>query len=84
MSFDHFNMLVESVLSEETSVSSEVNDNLSVKLSDFENSECCCLKKSSNKKEISLKRVTLYTVVLVVIEIVLLLLIILYKQQLYL
>ena len=59
ISFNHFNILLESVLREETSVSREMNDNLSVKLSDFENSECCCLKKSSNKKGISLKRVTL-------------------------
>ena len=59
MSFNYFNILLESVLREKASVSSEMNDNLSVKLSDFENSECCCLKKSSNKKGISLKRVTL-------------------------
>ena len=61
MSINHFNILLENVLREETSVSSEMNDNLLVKLSDFENSECC-LKKSSNKKGISLKRVTIYKI----------------------
>ena len=64
MSFNHFKMLPESVFSEEISVWSEMNGNLSMKLSEFENSECCCLKKSSNKKGISLKRVTLYRAVL--------------------